>query len=313
MTRGLERPAGLDRERSRGSLSVGAFVGTLMLLLAYTVLPVAAVQDRAQPTSPADLGPARELARLQKYEEAELLLSELENVHPDDPSLLLLRGEVLLAINNPKKAADVLAHAAEVAPQKLRVHFGLGAALAALDDRAGAVAAFGTEIELNPDPEIRAKARANRSVLYERDQRWSDSAAEMEAILAETPDRPEVFGDLAQIYLKAERPDDALRAVERGAERGLLAAPLFVNVGAHYFNKKAFDLAATAFRRALEAEPDLAQAELDLARALDRLERKDEANSHLRRYLDLRPNAPEASEIRKRLAGSTKATTAKSK
>jgi len=304
------------RLRNRLVRAISCPVWRTLVLLFACAFPPTAAQNGSAPGSPgprADLGPARELVRLQKYEEADRLLADLQNTHPDDPSLLLLRGEVLLAVSNPEKAAELFRRAAEVSPQKLRVHFGLGTALSAVDDESGALAAFGKEIELNPDPEIRAKARVNRSVLYERAQKWNEAAAELEALLAEAPERQEAYGDLAQLYLKAGRTDEALRAVEQGAERGLLAAPLYLNVGADYFNRKAFDRAAASFSRALEIQPDLALAELNLALALDRLDRKDEANSHLERYLELRPDAPEASEIQKRLAGPPKKTASKAK
>jgi len=309
----LARDIALTIGRAKKSLNSHAQPGVrllaLALLLGLSRAPLLAQAPEgapppaaAAPAPRADLGPARELVRGQKYPEAETLLADLQTAYPDDPSLLLLRGEVLLAIRNPQKAAEVLGHAAEVAPRKLRVHFGLGSALSEIGDTSGALAAFATEIELNPDPEIRAKARVNRSVLYEREKKWSESAAELEALLAENPEHQEIYGDLAQLYLKADRPEDALKAVERGADKGPAAARLYVNIGADYYNKKSFEQAANCFGKALEIDPGLAQAELNLARALDHLDRKTEADSHLKRYLELRPDAPEAAEIKKRLA-----------
>ncbi len=301
-------PTGHRHLRPLPSMVRRAFLGGLLAALSF---PLFGQESHPQPgaeppAAHADLEPARELVKAEKYEEAERLLADLQTAYPDDSPLLLLQGDVLLATKKPDKAVEVLRHAAEIAPQKVRVHFDLGSALSALGDTQGALEAFAKEIELNQDPKIRGMAHLNRSILYDKDQKWNESAAELEALLEAEPDRKEAYGDLAQTYLKAGRPDEAARAVERGAEKGFQSARLHFNVGAAYFNQKAFDKAAQAFQKAIEIQPDLAQAELNLAKTLDQLNRKDEANSHLKRYLELRPNAPDAAEIKKRLAGPAK-------
>ena len=52
---------------------------------------------------------------------------------------------------------------------------------------------------------------------------------------------------------------------------------------------------------ALEIEPTLASAERSLAAALEKLGRDDEAVEHLRRYLELAPDAWDAETVRKQL------------
>jgi Flp pilus assembly protein TadD len=55
------------------------------------------------------------------------------------------------------------------------------------------------------------------------------------------------------------------------------------------------------FNEALRADPELAEAERSLAAALERLGRDAEAVQHLRRYLELRPDAPDAEAVAGRI------------
>ena len=52
------------------------------------------------------------------------------------------------------------------------------------------------------------------------------------------------------------------------------------------------------FRKAVEIGPDMAAAYRSLASTLVQLDRADEAAEHYRRYLELRPDAPDVDEIR---------------
>jgi superkiller protein 3 len=278
-------------------------------------------QQEPTPTTPAaeaaparaDLTAARELVKAGKYDEANATLSETQASFPDDPSLLLLRGEVLIALKQPDQAVPLLRHAAEVAPNKKRVHFQLGTALSATGDSAGAVEAFAKEIEINPDPKVVSMARLNRKILFENDKKFGEAAAELEQAIQADPEPREAYGELAELYLDAGKPDDAQRAIERAEAVGFQSSRLHFRMGVAYYNQKVFDKAAASFSRAVEIQPDLAQAEMALARSLDKQGLAQEANAHYQRYLELDPKAPEAAELKKRLQASAKPKGGKSK
>jgi tetratricopeptide (TPR) repeat protein len=63
------------------------------------------------------------------------------------------------------------------------------------------------------------------------------------------------------------------------------------------------DLAVAALQGALAFHPDYADAHYHLARILDALGRRGEADSHWRAFLDLAPDSPWADEARQRLDG----------
>jgi tetratricopeptide (TPR) repeat protein len=196
----------------------------------------------------------------------------------------------------------VLQHCASLDPRRPRVQFQLGTALAATGDRAAALEAFGLEIRTNDDEQVRTLAHLNRALLFQRDGNWLEAAADLEAVLAIQPERTELYGDLATVLLQAGKPLDAWTALQRGAGAGFRSGEHFYSVGARLYRSGEYDAAVEAFRGAIEADPGRAASQRSLAAALERLGRDDEAREHLRRYLELRPDAPDADEVSEALA-----------
>ncbi len=144
-------------------------------------------------------------------------------------------------------------------------------------------------------------ARLNRSLLLEQQQNWSGSAAELQAALELEPGRLEAYGDVASLYLRAGELDAAASSLEQGLERGFRSANHQYILGARYYEKKAYEAAIRALLQALEIDPGLAEAERSLAGALDQVGREAEALEHLRRYLELEPEARDAQRERDRI------------
>ncbi|TWT91018.1 Photosystem I assembly protein Ycf3 [Pseudobythopirellula maris] len=90
-------------------------------------------------------------------------------------------------------------------------------------------------------------------------------------------------------------------ALERDPE--LVEARL--NLGCVLAERGRLDLAEGAFRGALELHDNYADAHFYLARALDRLARSDEAAAHWERFLAVAPDSPWSQECRERLARPT--------
>lgn len=265
---------------------------------------------QAAPTpspAPADLTQVKELVRAQQYADAERLTGELLQEHPDDPRLLALRGELLLALGRAKDAIDPLRRAAELAPDRPRVHFQLGSALTATGDDAGALEAFASELGVSQDKEVLVLAHLNRALLLERRGEKAGAAAELASVLEVDPSRGPVYGDLASLYLDLERPDDAIAVLGRGAEAGFQSAGHWLKIGAYFMKAEAYEKALDPLQKAIVIDPTLADAERTLAAALDRLGRGPEAAKHLRRYLELAPTAADAASVRERLTALEKA------
>ena len=284
-----------------------ARVGVACACLGGAVLGTAAeVPTETPPTvqdEPAgvDLSQANELVRSGAYAEAERALAALQTEHPDEPRLLLMRGEVLLALGKQEQALPLLRRTVELDPERPRAHFQLATALQGSGDREGALEAYAEEINLNDDVQVQAMARLNRSLLLEQQQDWSGSAAELHAALELAPGRLEAYGDVASLYLRAGELDAAADSLEQGLARGFRSAKHQYILGARYYEKQAYEEAIKFLLQALEIDPGLAEAERSLAGALDQVGREAEALEHLRRYLELEPEAPDARRVRDRI------------
>jgi tetratricopeptide (TPR) repeat protein len=261
----------------------------------------AETQEEAEVVASADLTEANRLVQEQDWAGAETNLAELQKEFPEDPRVITMRGEVFVAMRKFADAVPLLQKAVELKPDEKRIHFQLATALQATGKTEPALEAYAREIELNDDVQVRVMAHLNRAMLLEGSRNWTGAAAELESVLAIEPGRKPVYGHLATLYQQADKLDEAAGCLERGLMNGYQNARMYFNLGARYFNAKADEAAIKAFQTALEIDPKLADAEKNLAGALDRLGRSDEAAQHLRRYLELRPNARDAETIQARI------------
>lgn len=297
--------------------------GLLFLLLAALLAPGSPFLGQQQPAAPpepavaaeeageelpaADLSEAVERIRAGAYEEAQDLLAELQSEFPGDAALLLMRGEVLLALGRAEEALDLLRHGAEVDPGRPRMNFQLGTALASTGQREAALEAFGREIEVNENSEVQVLSRLNRSLLLQQERRWGPAAEELEAVLRLQPERRNVYGDLASLYIQAGNAEAAVDALERGEAAGFSSADHYYSLGARLYKSEMYEQAAVMLAEALRVDPGMAEAERSLAASLERLGRESEALEHLRRYLELHPDAPDAAIVSEKIRAAEKA------
>jgi len=249
----------------------------------------------------ADLAEANALVSESKYAEAERLLAGQQEEFPDDPALLLMRGELLLALGRTDEARTVLEHGAAIDPKRQRVHFQLGTALASTGKRKEALAAFAKELEVNQDEAVRTLAHLNRSLLFEQERNWSAAVEELEAVLEIQPSRTEIYGDLVTLHIQSGQITEAIKVMEQGAGAGFASSRHYYSLGARLYRDKRYEDAISMLTKAVELEPDLSQAERSLAAALEKAGRTDEALEHLRRYLELNPEAPDAEAVAEKL------------
>jgi len=256
--------------------------------------PVDAVEDELG----EEIRAAKDLVREANYAEAIPALAKLVEARPDDLELVSLYGEVLLAKGSPDEAVPVLQKAIELAPERPRLHFQLAAARVAIGEVDGALEAFGQEIAVNEDTEVQRMAHLNRFILHRNKMQWAEAAEDLEAAMAIKEEDPQVYADLSDLYLQANEPGKAMDALGRGEERGFKSAALYFNIGAWLYNEKKYTEAVAAFEKAVEISPEMATAHRGVASSLVQLDRTSDAVPHFRRYLELRPDAEDADEIR---------------
>jgi tetratricopeptide (TPR) repeat protein len=248
-----------------------------------------------------DLTDANELILEGSYAEAEVLLAELSVEFPEDPGLLLVHGEVLLALRKTDEALEQLQKSAEIKPAQPRVHFQIASALASQGKTDEAFEEFAKEIEHGDNDRILTLARLNRSMILGNNRDWAGSAAELEEALKLDSSQVQAYGDLISLYIQANDLDNAADAIARGKEAGFVSATHYYSLGARLYSTKRDEEAVAAFTEALAVDPSLSRAERSLAAVLERLGRKEEATAHLRRYLELAPDAPDAAQVAAKL------------
>ena len=82
-----------------------------------------------------------------------------------------------------------------------------------------------------------------------------------------------------------------------------LQAEKEVKIGEYYFKKGNFRAAGQRFREATRWNPGLAEAWLRLGEAQEKLKDRAAAREAYSKYLELKPDARNAAQIRKKLAG----------
>jgi tetratricopeptide (TPR) repeat protein len=80
------------------------------------------------------------------------------------------------------------------------------------------------------------------------------------------------------------------------------AAILFFNTGVKSWNENRPKEAVLAYRKAVEIDPNYAQAHRELARALMAQQDFNGALQHFQEYLKINPKAPDAKEIQENIA-----------
>jgi tetratricopeptide (TPR) repeat protein len=266
------------------------------------------IVEQAPPPEPvvADLTEAHEKVKAQDYAGAESLLAALQVEFPEDERVLALRGELLVALGRIDEALPILRKVVEMAPERPRVHFQLGTALASSGDKAGAIDAFGKELEHSKENQVRLLAHMNRSMLYQQQREWGPAAAELENALELDPSRPELWADLVTLHLDAKDLDGAMQALRDGSEAGHRSARHYYSVGARLFKAERFADARDAMAEVLEIEPTHARAVRSLAASMEKLGEEEEALEQWARYLELAPQASDADQVTQKLKSAGK-------
>ena len=237
---------------------------------------------------------------------AEAILAALQLDFPEDEDLLALRGELLVALSRIDEAIPILRKVTEMAPERPRVHFQLGTALASGGDKSGALEAFGKELTYSKEPEVRLLAHMNRSMLYQQQRLWGEAATELESALELDPSRQQVWADLVTLYLDAGNLDGALSALQNGSNAGHRSARHYYSVGARLYKAERFSDARNAFIEVLIIKPTHARAVRSLAATLEKLGEEEAALELWARYLELAPEAADADQVSQKLTTSGK-------
>lgn len=136
-----------------------------------------------------------------------------------------------------------------------------------------------------------------QSGFYERASGAYRAALELQ------PNDPEIIINLAANLIHLNRVSEGMQLLDRALkDRPNDPEPYTIMGVAHHQNED-FSAAESAFQKALEVDPNYYQAEFNLAKNYQKMGKDNLAAKHYKRYLEMRPNAPDRSKIESRVNG----------
>lgn len=261
--------------------------------------------DPEYPTTYARLGQI-ELDR-GRLDAADSLFAQYTRRAPGDYLGLVGSGRVALARGDAEGALALLERAVARGGDDFQVHRVLGTILSRLGHREEAERRFARSAELPQGAWFRARdpldqalhgsgsAVAAMEVEFERrsgSQDWAELARLAEEILRRRAADVTMMGNLASLYRKLGRFDDAHALLDRAFPIGIDTLRLHMLRAEVALGEHDFPRALAAAEEAVRLDPESARAHGVRARALLMLQRPAEAVAAMERSLQLQPGDP---------------------
>jgi tetratricopeptide (TPR) repeat protein len=162
-------------------------------------------------------------------------------------------------------------------------------------DPASKCEAYGQAVRLLPDF---YEAWFNLGVAASRSGDPALAIEAYERAAALRPEAPEAARNLGRVYLSSGQYGEALACFVRARDLAPGLPQSYNDLGETYRKMERLEKAEQAFQEALAIDPAYAPAHYNLALVYVRGQRDKDAIGHFERYLELRPDAPDAEEVR---------------
>lgn len=172
-------------------------------------------------------------------------------------------------------------------PSRLDLRLTLGTDLAGLGRFDEASRELGTVIRLADEPEIRATAHRALSRVLSQQERPDKALKEIERAVKVFPSSTVAWGELADLHAAAGRMEEAAAAWNAALEINPALSGALVNLGTYYAGEGAMVLAAEYFQKAAWLQPDNPTVLRLLGRAQLESGQIDKAEESLQRALAL--------------------------
>ncbi|MGC1521663.1 MAG: tetratricopeptide repeat protein [Steroidobacteraceae bacterium] len=223
--------------------------------------------------------------------EARRLYQEVLCAMPTHAVAAFRGGLVELQDGHPEAALVLIAHAAALAPEEPRHHFGLGQTLQALRRHAEAAAAYRRALHSDPSS---ADTHFALGVALQSHGDHAGAIVAYESAVALKPDHAGAIGNLGIALQETSRIDEAVRHLHTAAQLEPAKLSHALNLGIALCRQRSFTDAETVLRGAVLLQADSPEVRFNLGNALHGLGRLREAAAQYGRALALRPRYPDA-------------------
>ena len=138
----------------------------------------------------------------------------------------------------------------------------------------------------------------NRAALLDEMGRKDDALTAYQAILDKSPTEASAYTSMATIYTDKGQEDKAIETLQKMEQVAKPDAKAWFNIGANFSNADKLDRAEQAYRKALDLDPNLAEANREMGYIALRKGDNATAAALLENYLGARPNADDAAAMK---------------
>ncbi len=239
-----------------------------------------------------------------KFQEALNLTKEILMKDPENAAMHYLQANAYYYLQDLKNAEDALTRAMLFDPKQEGVHFLLGKIYYETGRAEESLKQFEKELDISSEnKEIRGLTYLNLGIVYSDSKENEKAAQAFEEAIELNPTELAAYNELAIIYTRMNMPEKAEEVMSRIKGVGTENPDIFYNLGVNYYNSKNYVKAAEEFEKTIALKPDYALAHKYLAFALINTAEIEKALTHLKKYLELSPNASDKAEIEQYING----------
>jgi len=217
---------------------------------------------------------------------------------PDSAEAHRWLGGALLQVGNLAEAEPELKKALELDPTFSGANFDMGMLYIKKGRLMQAIPPFEKELEINPGAPA---VLQNLGKLYVDTKQYDKAIGIYNQLIEQSPDNMENYALLADCY---KQMGDATKEQEVYQKMGAAdsSGMAFYNLGNLMFNKDEKEKAAEAYKKAIEQNPQHADAHFQLGMTYVGLARFKDAVSELETFVKLKPSDPKAVEAKSMVA-----------
>jgi tetratricopeptide (TPR) repeat protein len=210
---------------------------------------------------------------------------------PHSADLLLYRGNLSLHEKSYRQAVEAYRQALAVQPESVEAYCNLGRALAALDDRQGALGSYDGALKIQPG--LKGALRSKLDLLREM-RRFGDALECCRRLLSLDEGDFDAHIVMGNVLYEAKRFAEAATCYERAIGLNPQCAEAHFNRGTALKELHRYDDALASLDRAIGLKESLAEAHNNRGNVLQRLRRFGEALAGYDRAVELAPDSAPA-------------------